>query len=244
MPPRRALASLVLLASVVGASPALAEGVCDPDGHFCVQLDTTSASVCDLLRPGGLDPDQCSVVDAQRREALRKASLRTVRALMIRFDDFWVDAVVTKEPPLGERTQAEVEARAKEARERLSREANVDVSVDGTSVQRVRDVQVVRYLTRAPSEAGLAVVVDDVYAADATYHVMLRGPEGARLGAFADAVTASIDAVPGRRAGGAGEAVTWLVRGLLVAVVLAAAGIALGRRKGRRGIAAGDLWPR
>ncbi len=228
------------------AAPAGATGLCDPEGHFCMQLDTTSASVCDLLRVGGLDPDTCSVQDAVRREVLRRSPLPQIRAFTVRFEDFWVLVAVGRTPVTGEVSEADLPEQATRAREAMERIGGAAVEQRAPPViERIHDVQDIRFDWRFTLEgAALEEIAEEVRSRDATYAVTFQGPEGARLRAFAQASLATIDTLPARSVNGAGEAMTWLVRGAFLAVVLAAGGVWLSRRKGRGGMDARDLWPR
>jgi hypothetical protein len=237
------------LATLSTAPSAHAEGVCDPVGHFCIQMDTTSASVCDLLRPGALDPDTCSVQDAQRRERARKESPRPLRALTVRFDDWWVMASVKRVDASGEIGPDEIAAQARSGR--ASMEQQVDVLEDYAvpSVRRIHDVQTIWFDTLATRGGNRVEQIDvEVRAADAAYAVTFHGPAGARLHAFAEGALATLDALPAKPSQGAGEALTWIVRGLVVAVVLAVVGWWVASRsrskRGARGLDSRDLWPR
>jgi hypothetical protein len=68
---RRALAVALGATLTLAAAPAQALGLCDPDGHFCLQLDATSAITCDLTRLGGLDHSTCAPQDVATRDQMR-----------------------------------------------------------------------------------------------------------------------------------------------------------------------------
>lgn len=239
------MAAGLLVAGALAARDARAVGACDPEGHFCVQFDTTSASVCDLLRPGELDPDACSIRDVARRELVRGWKTRPFRALVIRFDDWWVFAMVTRIPVTGELAEGQLDAHAREVREHIGPHAWPIDTFAAPVMTRVHEVQAIRFDALGTVEGTPVEQVDvEVRAADASYDIAMQGPAGARLHAFADAATASIDAIPASRSTGPGTAISWLVRGLLIALVIAAAGWWIGKRRGRAAFDSRDLWPR
>jgi hypothetical protein len=112
--------------------------------------------------------------------------------------------------------------------------------VGTATLSRVSDVQVVRGEARNSSAGVDGVVLQrivgfEVRARDATYVVVFGSMEreAARLAAFADAAMATIDALPARGPEGAATAITWMLRGLVAAVVLAAVVVWMGRRRGK-----------
>jgi hypothetical protein len=240
----RGVAIGIALAALSTAVSARAEGVCDPAGHFCIQMDTTSAGVCDLLRPGGLDPDTCSVQDAQRRERARGESPRPLRALTVRFDDWWVMAFLKRIDASGEIGPDEIAAQARSGRASMEQQVDTLDDYATPSVRRIHDVQTIWFDTLGTRGGNRHEQIDvEVRAADAAYVATFYGPPGARLHAFAESALATLDTLPAKPSQGKGEAVTWIVRGLVVAVVLAILGWWIGRKKGR-GLDPRELWPR
>jgi hypothetical protein len=242
--PRRRLASPIAIAFVLAARTASAEGLCDPAGHFCMQIDTTSARVCDLLQRGGLDPDRCSVNDEERRESLRRAGGTPIAARVVRFDDFWVIVAVGRLDATDELSAADADAYAKLARVRAAPYIGADAVLGSPALARVHDVQTVRFEAQdVEGVAGRALVFDEVRAQDATYLVSFEGPAGPRLAAFSDSALATLDALPARSSAGPGEGLKWIARSVIAAVGLAGLAVWLGRKR-RRGLDAHDLWPR
>ena len=242
---RLVAAAGIALAVFSTAASTRADGICDPAGHFCIHIDTTSASVCDLLRLGELDPATCSVQDITRRERARSESPRPMRALTVRFDDWWVLVMVTRVGASGEVGPNEIAATAQSFRTSLAREVD---SIDGfaePAVQRIHDVQTVWFDSQVTRNGGRAEEIDvEVRAADASYAISFHGPPGARLHAFAETALATLDTLPATASHGPGEAISWIVRGLVIAVVLAFAGWWIGKRRKSTGLDARDLWPR
>jgi hypothetical protein len=242
---RLAAAAGIALAVFSTAASTQAEGICDAAGHFCIHVDTTSASVCDLLRPGDLDPETCSVQDITRRQRARNESPRPMRALTVRFDDWWVLVMVTRVGLSGEVGPTEIAATAQSFRASLAREVD---SIDGfaePTVRRIHDVQTVWFDTQVTHSGGRAEEIDvEVRAADASYAISFHGSPGARLHAFAESALGTLDTLPARASRGPGEAISWIVRGLVIAVLLAFAGWWVGKRKKGAGLDARDLWPR
>src|ERR1700733_1943927 len=78
---------------------AWATGVCDPDGHFCIQLDATSAHICDVLAPRGLDRTECDQSDIALREARRHKEDVPLRAIVVRFEDEQIFVEIGRPPP-------------------------------------------------------------------------------------------------------------------------------------------------
>jgi uncharacterized membrane protein len=112
------------------------------------------------------------------------------------------------------------------------------------TLSRVRDVQVVRLGSEwvVDGTRHQAVFVE-VRAQDASYWVYFEGLAGQDVAGFADAALATLDALPASSSRGPGEALTWLVRGLIAAVVLAVVGIWAGHRR-HRDREPRHLWPR
>ncbi len=241
---RRLAALGMVLAMVSYDATARAEGVCDPAGHFCVHIDTTSASVCDLLRPGGLDPDTCSMQDVERRERARASSPRPLRALTVRFDDWWTLTSVTRMDAGGEIGADVVASQGRRVRAAIEPQADSIDDFAAPSVRRIHEVQTIWFDTLAMHAGNRAEQIDvEVRAADATYDLAFYGPPGPRLHAFAENALATLDALPAKTPHGPGEAITWIVRGLVIAGILAVIGWWLGKRRNRRGMDARDLWP-
>jgi hypothetical protein len=242
---RRLAVAAVAILSLAWSTSARAESVCDPDGHFCIHIDTTSASVCDLLRPGTLNPDACSVQDATRREKVRAWSPRPMRVLTIRFDDWWVFATVTRIGKGGELPESALDSEASRTRAELEKQADSIDSFAPPTTRRINGVQTIWFDTLETAGGGKHEQIDvEVRAADASYDVSFHGPPGARLQAFADNALATLDALPAKPPHGPGEAITWTIRALLIAAVLAVAGWWLGKRRKRGGLDSRDLWPR
>ena len=242
--PSGVAAAGMALAMLATGGSARADGVCDPVGHFCVHIDTTSASVCDLLRPGGLDPDTCSMQDVQRRERARTYSPRPLQALTVRFDDWWVMASVRRLDTSGEIGADAAAAQGPLVRASLASQVDSIDDFATPSVRRIHDVQTIWFDTLATRAGSRSEQIDvEVRAADAAYDVTFYGPPGERLHTFAENVLATLDALPAKASRGPGEAITWIVRGLVAAVILAAGGWWVGRSRKRRGMEARDLWP-
>jgi hypothetical protein len=231
------------LGALLVARPAHAIGLCDPDGHFCVQVDATSAIACDLTRLGGLDPQTCRPEDQPVRERMRAASPQPFAALILRFDGWQVFLVVVRHPALPEIAESDLDAHAREVNAKMDTRQKADV-VATPRLSRSHDVQTIRFDRQWSYEAQRLEEIDiEVRASDAAYIVSARGPVGPQLPAFAENVMSTLDAVPARRTNGPGEALTWLLRALLAAGAIAIAVVWLGRRK-NRGVGAQDLWPR
>lgn len=242
---RRIAALGMALAMLSYDGTARADGVCDPAGHFCVHIDTTSASVCDLLRPGGLDPDTCSMQDVERRDRARAYSPRPLRALTVRFDDWWTLTSVRRTDAGGEIGADAVTTQGRLVRAAIEPQVDSIDDFAAPSVRRIHDVQTIWFDTLATRAGNRAEQIDvEVRAADATYDLTFYGPPGARLHAFAENALGTLDALPARASHGPGEAVTWMVRGLVVAAILALVGWWVGKRKKGRGMGARELWPR
>jgi hypothetical protein len=235
-------AALALMATLV-ATPAHAAGLCDPDGHFCVQVDTTSALACDLMRLGGLDAQTCRSEDLEVRDRVRAKSPRPFAALLLRFDGWQVFLVLVRHPALPEIAEADLDAHAREVNAKMDIAQKADV-VATPRLSRSHDVQTIRFDRKWSWEGQRLEEIDiEVRASDASYIVSARGPAVPQLSAFADSVMSTLDAVPASRTGGPGEALTWLLRAVLAAAAIAIAVVWLGRRK-NRGVGAQDLWPR
>jgi hypothetical protein len=242
---RLAVAVAVVVLALAWSTIARAESICDPDGHFCIHIDTTSASVCDLLRPGELDPDACSVQDVTRRETVRAWSPRPMRAMTIRFDDWWVFSTVTRIDKGGELPESALDSAASRARAGLEKQVDSVDSFPPPTVRRIHDVQTIWFDTLAKAGGNPREQFDvEVRAADASYGITFHGPPGPRLHAFVENALSTLDALPAKPSNGPGEAITWTLRALLVAAVLAVAGWWLGKRRKGGGLSSRDLWPR
>ncbi|HEY3816780.1 MAG TPA: hypothetical protein VGL81_06405 [Polyangiaceae bacterium] len=92
--PLAPLAFVFALLFTLTARPAAALGLCDPAGHFCVNVDDTSATVCTPLRPGGLTPATCAASDVDARQLAKRmtevshGALHMLDWFVVRFDDW------------------------------------------------------------------------------------------------------------------------------------------------------------
>ena len=242
---RRLLPVLVAVLVLSLARPAAATGVCDPDGHFCIQIDATSAHVCDVLATRGLDRSECEPSDIELRETLRREQPAPVRALVIRFEDEHVFVEIDKHPPTPELQEAQLEEHARWMRSNLEARQHLDAFAP-LRMARVHGVQTLRFDSQTTEgDEKLETIGVEVRAQPATYTVLFQGKREGRLVALADGAMTTIDALPMGSPSGAGDAVTWLLRGLAVAAVVVGIAWWVGRRRGRRlGIDARDLWPR
>jgi hypothetical protein len=256
---RRLLAAAAALLVIALARRAAATGICDPVGHFCIQLDTTSARVCAPLRPGALATPDCEAVDAEVRASARRAALEggggalVVDAIVARFDEWQAMVNVIRAPARPEAAgSGDAAVFWDQLAARLRPAGWLAEPVQAPSLSRVHDVQVVRSEARL-SSAGIGGVMKaclvgfEVRARDASYVVLFQSSEehADRLRAFADQSMATLDALPMRNPTASGEGLAWLVRGVAVAGAIVGIAWWIGRRKGRRGgIDARDLWPR
>jgi hypothetical protein len=241
---RRALALALPLTSVLtfAAAPALALGLCDPRGHLCVQIDSASATVCDLTRLGGLDRRTCTAQDATLRDDLRTGKWPPFAAFVLRFDGGAMLVMASKQPARSELTEGELAAHAATIRAGVETTTKVD-SFAPPRLERVHDVQVVRFDSQWTAKGQAMEELDaEVLANDAAYMVSFQGPAGQPLAALAESAMATLDALPASRGAGPGEAIKWGLRGLFAALVITAGMVWLGRRKS--GMASRDLWPR
>jgi hypothetical protein len=241
---RRALPLAAGLVATLAATPALATGLCDPDAHFCVQVDTTRAITCDLTRPGGLDPQTCMQEDLTLRDQVRAAQWPIFRALVLRFDGWHVLVGVAKRPPTPELSSADVDAHASRVRAMAEASRKLDVFAP-PRMSRIRDVQVIR-LDSVWTEGDDRVeeIAMEVHASQGVYAVSFQGPAGPELSAFADGVIGTLDTVPASRANRSSEAMKWLLGACgFAGAAIGYALVRLGQRKGR-GIDARTLWPR
>jgi hypothetical protein len=236
-----AVAALVLALG----RPAEAAGICDPQGHFCIQVDTTSARVCDVLAREGLDSDSCTPSDLELRKDLRRHDYQPLRALVLRFDDWKVFVAVLRHDAEPELAESEVGAHAASVRGSLERVRHFDAFPPPT-LARVHDVQTVRLDGQwTEGDDKLEEIDVEVRGRHALYVVTFLGDASPRLSAFADATIGTLDTVPMRSPQSAGDGLTWLLRGGILAAAVAALALWLGRRKGRGpGIDSRDLWPR
>jgi hypothetical protein len=113
-------------------------------------------------------------------------------------------------------------------------------------------VEVARLETRLSSAGiggafALRNIAYEVRARDAAYLVTFDAPDAnaAQLTSAADGAMATLDALPAKRAGGAGDGLVWLLRVVVAAAVLVGIGWLVGRLRGRRrAFDSQDLWPR
>lgn len=258
----RRLASACLAAvALFAAGRAEAAGICDPGGHFCIQLDTTSARVCMPLAPGGLGGGGCEADDGDTAEAARqietmtRGTMKAVGFAIVRFDDWYTIVTVVRRSANAEVTG---DAGAREALAPFARFFDgarpagwVIEETQPPSLLRLRGVQVARVedrmsTTRDQRLVATRTVAFDVRTRDAAYIVTFDSADAdaTRLERFADAAMGTLDALPVKTAGDATDALVWLVRALIAAAVLVGVGWLWGRRKGGRGgIDARDLWP-
>jgi hypothetical protein len=259
---RRLVPALFATAAFLVAARADAAGLCDPQGHLCLQLDTTSARVCTPLAPGGPGSAHCEPEDAETRDVARQietmthGTMKAVGLSVVRFDDWYTIVTLVRrapEPEVGGDGGAR-EAMAIFARYfASSRPAGWKVEeTQAPSLERVHDVQVARLEQRESGTGARGnvwatrTVAFDVRTRDAAYVVTFDASDAdaSRLERFADAAMATLDGLPVESAGNASDAIAWLVRGGVAALVLVGLGYLWGRRKGaRRGIASRDLWP-
>jgi hypothetical protein len=252
---------LALLASLTTRA-ASAMPLCDPAGRFCIQVDTTSAIVCTPLRPGGLTTATCVAADADARKLARRVddamhgAMRLVDSLVVRFDDWTVTVTLARRPAEPEVSGDGGAREATSAWTRLLEGARpagwLAEEVAPPTLSRINGVQVARSETRM-SSAGIGGAVTtrnityDVRARDVDYLVMFDTDEreAARLTSMANTSLATLDALPVKSATGPGDALVWLLRGVVAALVLVGLAWLVGRRKGRRGgMDSRDLWPR
>jgi hypothetical protein len=242
--------------------PARALPLCDEDGRFCIALDVASARVCDTGKLGRLDPATCDPDDELLRTVareLQKASagiLRSIASVVVRFEDMRVNVSITRHESAQELTD---DASLSTFAQGVQRGMNAAMRSSGWLVEpagppsmlRVHDVEVARMQWHGVSAnvTGAVHFVEityDVWAEDAGYLVTFAtaGSDVSRLAPFADASMATLEAHP-RGAVRRGEAITWIVRGLVAAVALAAVAIVAQRRSRRRRspIEPRDLWP-
>ena len=245
------LAFALALAALLATRSAWATGLCDPAGHFCVQIDTTSATVCTPLRPGGLTPATCAASDGDLRKTAKsmdeatRGAVHAVDGLVVRYDDLTMTVLLVRraaEPEAGGDAGAR---EATSAWTRLLASARpsgwLAEEVQSPTLSRVNGVQVARLETRLSSAGiGGAVVTRDlayeVRTRDAAYLVTFdaNDADAARLSSVADASMATLDALPVKSATSAGEGLLWLLRGVAAAAVLVGLAWLLGRRRGRR----------
>jgi hypothetical protein len=240
---RRSLILVAGVASILVATPAYATSLCDPDGHFCVQVDTTSAIACDLTTPGALDPRTCAREDLAIRDQVHAAQWPIFRALVLRFDDWNVVVGIAKHPAMPELSSTEIDAHA--ARVRAMAEAAHKLEAFAPPrTSRIHDVQVIRFDSVWNEGDHRVEEIDmEVHASQGEYMVSFEGPPGPRQAAIADSVIATLDTVPAVRTNGPGDALTWILRACVAAGVIAGILVWVSRRKGPS-IDARTLWPR
>ena len=259
---RPVLLFVVSLPALLATRSVSAASLCDPAGHFCLQVDTTSAIVCRPLQPGGLTPESCVASDGETRKIARRmdevtrGGMRAVDALIARFDDLSLSVLLIRraaEPEVGGDAGAREAMRAWTRMFAASGPAGWLVEdVRPPTLLRINNIQVARGEMRLSSAGiGGAVVIRDVAyevrTRDAAYVVTFDAPdaEAERLSAVAAASMNTVDTLPVKSPANAGDALTWLLRGLVAAAALVGLGWLVGRRKGRRpGIDSRDLWPR
>jgi hypothetical protein len=234
-------AALVTLA----ARSAAATPLCDTAGHFCLQVDTTTATVCQPLRPGGLTVAKCLASDGDTRKLAKQVdehthgAVRMVDTLVVRFEEWTAHVTLFRrdaapEVPDGaarEALQPFVQGYAHAAKEGWLVEETAP-----PTLSRVNGVQVARLEERL-SSAGVdgAIlghsVAFEVRTRDAAYVVKFDALEtdAQRLVVLADATLATLDAVPVHSGAGPAEGLTWLLRGLVAAVILVGLGWVVGR---------------
>lgn len=240
---RLAVAAAILVV-MLAVRPALAEGICDPEGHFCFQIDTTSAHVCNVREPGKLDPANCTQDDDAVRDKVRAHPPLPLRAVVIHSDDDAVLVSVARYEAHPELPPSGLQGHDRDIHARL---AGAGMALDESmppTMRRVHDVQVARFGGRWVSDGvPLASVVEEVRARDATYWVYFESAAGKDLATYADGALSTLDALPGSSGHGAGEALMWLVRVVMSAVGLAVGFLVVRRLRGRGGMDARDLWP-
>jgi hypothetical protein len=253
---------VALLGTVLATRSASATAICDPAGHFCIQVDTTSATTCTPLRPGGWTPATCQASDGEARKYAKAVdeathgAVHVVDALIARFDDMTTTVMLYRraaQPEVGGDAGARDAMRAWTEHLAQARPAGwLAEDVQPPTLSRVNGVQVARLETRL-SSAGIGGAIFsrdiayEVRTRDAAYLVTFEAEDvnAARLSAMADGSMATLDALRVESATGAGDALVWLLRGVVAAVVLVGLGWLVNRRKGRRsGIDSRDLWPR
>ncbi|HEX8790436.1 MAG TPA: hypothetical protein VF765_05750 [Polyangiaceae bacterium] len=182
--------------------------------------------------------------DVQRRERARTYSPRPLRALTVRFDDWWVMASVRRIDTGGEIGADALAAQGPVVRASIASQVDSIDDFASPSVRHIHDVQTIWFDTLASRGGNRSEQIDvEVRAADSAYDVTFYGPPGPRLHAFAENALATLDALPAKASHGPGEAITWIVRALVAAALLAAAGWWVGKSRKRRGMDARDLWP-
>jgi hypothetical protein len=241
------------------AGPALAAGLCDPAGQFCVQVDATSATVCAPLRPGGWNTATCEQADGELRASAKRVdeashgAIKEVDALIIRFEDWRATASLYRSAAESEVTGDAGPMSSWTQRFEGARKAGwLFEEVKPPALSRTNGVQVARQEVRL-SSAGVGgakighAVTYEARTRDATYLVTFSADESQapHLLAMADASMATLDALPVTSAASAVPALVWLLRALVAAAVLVGVGWLVSRRRGGRGgIDSRDLWPR
>ncbi len=236
---------MIALGVALVARPALAEGIFDPEGHFGFQIDTTSANVCNVREPGRLDPANCTQEDDAVRGKVRAHPPLPLRAVVVHYDDGAVLVSVARYEAQAELSPSGLQAHDRDIHARL---AGAGMALDESmppTLRRFHDVQVARFGGRWVSGGvALASVVEEVRARDATYWVYFESGAGRDLATYADAALSTLDALPATSGHGAGEALMWLVRGVMSAVGLAVGFLVVRRLRGGGGMDSRDLWPR
>jgi hypothetical protein len=254
----------VLAAALVALAPraAGAAGLCDPHGHFCIQLDTASARVCDPLKSDVHNDPACRGTDAQLRSIVRRLGVlshgtgRPADAMKVMFDDWTVVVVLLRGDAAPELTQEAAQREAATIVESIGRDRDGGglpiEEVQPVALIRLHDVQAARLecrlaATHAEDAMMMRNIFYDVRARDAQYSVVFiaRDRDAARLAALVERSMGTLDALPVKEAtGGAADGLVWLLRAVVAAAVLAVGAVLWRRRKGaKRGIEPKDLWP-
>jgi hypothetical protein len=256
-----ACAAVVLF--VLGAPrSAFAANVCDPDGHFCIVLDTASALVCDTSPHAPPGSQTCEREDRELQSAARSVQhLRpdehVVAAMVARFDDWRVNVLVTRSP-LAPEMAGEAELAGFSAG--LVAGLNASLRSMGWLVEesappqmlRVRGIQVLRTQAKGVTSGigGLMYLQSvryEVRAQTSTYVVTLASTDEdpSRVARFGDTLIQSVDAMA-QHPVDADETSKWVARLVLAAGALVALAFGLrarAARRGKRAIEPRDLWP-
>lgn len=248
----RRLAVLALIAVVtLTAGSAAATGLCDTAGHFCLQVDTTTATVCTPLRPGGLTRANCDTSDVEMRKAAKQmdeqthGARRVVDVLVVRFEDWTARIMLVRrdaEPEVADGGAREALQPFTHGFERAGKAGWLVEEVAPPTLSRINGVQVARLEERLSSAGIGGTMIDrsvayEVRTRDAAYVVIFDAAEAdaRRLNAMAETAMSTLDALPMQSGAGPAEALTWLLRGLVAAVVLIGVGWLVGRlRRARR----------
>jgi hypothetical protein len=176
--------------------------------------------------------------------------------MVVRFEDLRVNVSITRDdamPELADDARLAAYARGFEqgANAAMRSSGWLVEPVGGPSSSRIHDVRVARMQWHGVSAnvTGAVHFVEIVYAVQAEsagYLVafVTAGSDVSRVAPLAEATMATLEARP-RGSTHRAEALTWIARGLVAAVALAAVAIMFQRRsrRGRGAIDARDLWP-